>query len=209
MAARYDDGYQTCQRFWGNVPAAMVCRALAILGTKEASKRRAIDLGCGDGKNAEAVAKDGFHVTAIDASPYAIKNAMLHRQSSSIAWLVGDLRLVKGPECAFSLAIATGSFHCLDSENEVFEAIAGMKRLVHPGGLAVFSAFNDGEHDMRGHGDDFSPVLVPHKALVGAFADWEIIEQSSVVQADVHPNNNIPHSHSISRILARRPAPFG
>jgi hypothetical protein len=41
--------------------------------------------------------------------------------------------------------------------------------------------------------------------LVDRYGKWEIQYESDEDLEESHPNNNIAHSHSITRILARKP----
>jgi SAM-dependent methyltransferase len=198
----YDLGYRSCSCFWGKKPAAFVQLAISLL--QEMENRSALDLGCGEGKNAAAIAASGFRVTAIDKSEAAISNAKSAFGSDGIEWLVGDLLAFERPQSSFDLAIATGSFHCLRSPHEVEYAIHKLKDLTKIGGANVLYAFNDGPHDMAGHDENFLPILLPHSFYERAYKDWTVIRSEDTVQEDMHPNNGIAHSHSITRLLARR-----
>ena len=52
---------------------------------------RALDVGCGLGDNAAALARAGFEVTAFDISPTAIDWAKARFSSEDINWLAADL----------------------------------------------------------------------------------------------------------------------
>jgi SAM-dependent methyltransferase len=199
----YDEGYLNSPCFWGHDPAAMVEEACALI--RPASERLAIDLGCGEGKNAAAMAAAGFKVLAIDKSEAAVRNAITNHDADCITWLVSDLLAVCGPWERFQLAIATGSFHCLDTMAQVAQAIATLQRLTCGGGINVLYAFNDGPHDFGGHSASFRPLLLPHDWYLSQYASgWEVLRQSNLSQDDMHPHNNVPHHHSITRILARK-----
>ena len=61
MEGPYDDGYRACPCFWGSRPARLVRRAAEMLGGG-----KALDVGCGDGKNAIHLSESGFDVSAFD-----------------------------------------------------------------------------------------------------------------------------------------------
>lgn len=77
MDGGYDEGYKRCACFWGNKPGKLVEQYLLKL--PEGTGMTALDLGCGEGKNAIALANAGFHVTAVDCS-----NAALETQSQTM-----------------------------------------------------------------------------------------------------------------------------
>lgn len=198
----YDEGYIVCPCFWGDKPAGMVLEALALLGKGE--DRRALDLGCGEGKNAAAIARAGFQVLAIDKSHAAISNAMKAFSKDCVNWLVSDLRGISGPRDNFDLIIATGSLHCLSSEEEISQAVAAMQRMTKISGINVLYSFNDGPQDMGGHDKAFHPTLLSHEKYLKFYDTWEIIHSTNITQRDEHPHNGVEHFHSITRILARR-----
>jgi 2-polyprenyl-3-methyl-5-hydroxy-6-metoxy-1,4-benzoquinol methylase len=198
----YEDGYRHCDRFWGTHPAEYV--VLAMERFANIHDRRALDLGCGEGKNALAMSSAGFEVTAIDVSRTALAHARSAPGAERVNWKNKDLRTLR-TGTLFDLVIATGSLHCLDSPAQVEDALANMRASTKAGGLAVVYSFNDGPHDFNGHQTSFEPVLLSHAFYLNAFQGWRILRESNQVQQDVHPNNNIQHSHSISRILVQKP----
>ncbi len=58
----------------GRPPRATLLRALQASGTRRVARgRRAVDLGCGAGRDALPLLEAGWHVLAIDAEPAALK----------------------------------------------------------------------------------------------------------------------------------------
>lgn len=198
----YDEGYTSCPCFWGTHPAEMVVQA--IHATAVGTRRRALDLGCGEGKNAVALASAGFDVLALDTSEAAVANAIRAFPQDKIQWLVADMRTIRGPKDYFDVIIATGSLHCLASTEDIVYAIGLIKSMTRRGGLNVIYAFNNGPHDMRGHSEKFSPTLLAHSSYLASYSDWEVLRASDSVQLDRHPHNGVEHSHSITRLMARR-----
>ena len=70
----YDEGYKACPCFWGDKPASLVAELMA---THDVADWIVLDLGCGEGKNAAALARAGARVTAIDCSEVAVENELL------------------------------------------------------------------------------------------------------------------------------------
>jgi 2-polyprenyl-3-methyl-5-hydroxy-6-metoxy-1,4-benzoquinol methylase len=198
----YEVGYRDCDRFWGTHPAEYVVLAMQFFANN--NDLRALDMGCGEGKNALAMSSGGFEVTAIDVSLTALGHARSTPGAERVNWQNEDLRTFR-TGTLFDLVIAAGSLHCLDSPAQVEDALANMRAFTKPGGLAVVYSFNDGPHDFNGHQTGFEPVLLSHAYYLNAFQGWRILRESNQVQRDVHPNNNIQHSHAISRILVQKP----
>lgn len=96
-----------------------------------------LDLGCGDGRVAEALAALGLPVTAVDSSPAML--ALAHRRvggraGSAVAVQQGDLvRLRAGG--GFKLAIcAAGTFAHVTTTEDQLRALRAIHRSLAPGG---------------------------------------------------------------------------
>ena len=89
-AAAWDDRYAATELVWSSGPNQFVEQALTDL-----PPGRALDLACGEGRNARWLAERGLQVTALDFSPVAIeKGRRLAEQlpdegASRIDWQVG------------------------------------------------------------------------------------------------------------------------
>ena len=99
---------------------------------------RALDVGCGGGILAEAMARRGAKVTGIDLSEKALRVAELHLHESRL-----EIRYQKS-----SIEEFTGEFElvtCMELLEHVPDPasmVASCKRLVRPGGKVFFSTIN-------------------------------------------------------------------
>ncbi|MCG8699519.1 MAG: class I SAM-dependent methyltransferase [Bacteroidales bacterium] len=87
MTTTYDQHYQTEDLFGSPYPE------LVHFFENYAPKRKLLDLGCGQGRNALTLAKLGYHVTGIDSSRVGI-NQMLQKAHSTnliVKGIVGDI----------------------------------------------------------------------------------------------------------------------
>src|SRR5438105_6681125 len=83
----YDDGYSRCACFWGRSPGSLVQRFITNVPCEGL---RVLDLGCGEGKNAYALAHAGAAVTAVDCSELAIANGRTEFADAEIEWLISE-----------------------------------------------------------------------------------------------------------------------
>jgi 2-polyprenyl-6-hydroxyphenyl methylase/3-demethylubiquinone-9 3-methyltransferase len=103
--------------------------------------QRLLDVGCGGGLLAEALARAGATVTGIDLAPGMIEVARLHAAESALAI---DYRLVE----AEALRASGASFDvvtCLEMLEHVPEPaamVACLAALVRPGGTLIVSTLN-------------------------------------------------------------------
>lgn len=106
------------------------------------SAPKVLDVGCGGGILAEALAKTGAQVTGIDLSQESIKAARQHAQSQNLSI---DYREISAEEIAQT---QTGSFDvvtCMEMLEHVPEpekVIAACAQALKPGGHAFFSSIN-------------------------------------------------------------------
>jgi SAM-dependent methyltransferase len=107
---------------------------------------RALDLGCGTGTNAIALARHGWRVTAIDFSVKAIGRA---RRKASAAGLNVDFRLgdvsdLSGVEGPFEYALDIGCLFTLEPEARQ-RSIDGLARLLPAGSHYMLYAWLPGQ----------------------------------------------------------------
>jgi len=104
--------------------------------------KRIVDVGCGGGILAEAMAAKGATVTGIDLADKPLKVAMLHRMETGTDV---DYRLVSAEDLAAEWPGAFDMVTCMEMLEHVPDppAIVGAcAKLVKPGGLVFFSTIN-------------------------------------------------------------------
>ena len=104
--------------------------------------KRVVDVGCGGGILAEAMAAKGAKVTGIDLADKPLKVAMLHRIESGSGV---DYRLISAEAFAEESPGAFDVVTCMEMLEHVPEppsTVRACAKLVKPGGLVVFSTLN-------------------------------------------------------------------
>ena len=97
-SAGWDERYAATELVWSAGPNQFVEQAIADL-----PPGRALDLACGEGRDARWLAERGWHVTAMDFSPVAIEKGrrladqMAEQVADRIDWQVGDARTAQLP----------------------------------------------------------------------------------------------------------------
>ncbi len=93
-----------------------------------------LDVACGPGLVACAVAAVARHITGIDLTPAMVEQARGRERSlglSNLSWVVGDAQPLPFPDASFSRVITRYSFHHFSDPAGVF---AEMVRVCRPGG---------------------------------------------------------------------------
>lgn len=202
MNGGYDDGYRECPCFWGTEPGSFVRLLSSCIQSFQGVE--ALDAGCGEGKNAVFLAKAGAVVDAIDVSALAIENGRrCWPEYASIRWRVADVREIELPKARYSVVVSYGLLHCMSSTAEVLDVLANLQGATRVGGYNVICAFNDRKQELHAH-PGFLPCLLSHSAYMAAYSLWEVLRASDSDLTETHPHNNLKHTHSMTRILARR-----
>ncbi len=200
----YDEGYRSCPCFWGREPSRLVITLRQRIGSYQGL--RALDAGCGEGKNAAYMAADGCEVLAVDISAAAIANGRRAWQTASgIEWRVEDICELELDSEQFDVVVAYGLLHCLGSTKRLTETVQSLQQATRPSGYHAVCTFNDRAQDLRAH-PGLKPLLQSHAWYLSQYKGWDIVLATDEDLSEVHPHNGITHTHSMTRILARRPS---
>jgi SAM-dependent methyltransferase len=105
---------------------------------------RALDLGCGPGRNARHLASAGFDVDAVDLSPTAIAWAKERAGTAEIRFLQGNAFTMPELTGPYDLIYDSGCFHHLPPHRRV-SYLALLERALAPGGHLALTCFASGE----------------------------------------------------------------
>lgn len=112
---------------------------------------RALDLGCGAGRNALYLAAHGFEVDAVDLSPVAVAWARDRAQQADVdvRFLCGDAFALPAAELSgpYDLVVDSGCLHHLPPHRRV-SYLALLDRVLAPGGHLALTSFAAGDQGM-------------------------------------------------------------
>lgn len=115
-------------------PEPDVCQL--ALGLKADPPRRVLDLGCGIGRHALWLAREGFAVTALDASAAGLDHARAEAEKAGL-----DIRFIQAPMTALPLAdqafdwVLSWNVIYHGNETVVRRTIGEISRVLRPGGI--------------------------------------------------------------------------
>jgi SAM-dependent methyltransferase len=145
---------------------------------------RALDIGCGSGRDAVHLAGHGWQVSAVEFVDKALARAKQRaaEEGVEVQWVRGDVgelgRL--GLEPGYSLLYDFGCIQGL-SDSARRGAAAGLTELAAPGARLLFLAFKAGRRMLLPRGMDRDELL----ALLGD--GWGLQQAESVVTEDMPP----------------------
>lgn len=198
----YDSGYARCGCFWGTEPGSLIKR---FESTKNLAGLCTLDAGCGEGKNAAYLADAGSNVDAIDISSLAITNALrLFGEKSRISWRTANIMDSVVESERYDLVIAYGLLHCLPDARAVETVVRKLQRATKIGGANLICAFNEREQQIESAHPGFHPCLLAHSEYVALYDGWSLEFSSDTDLTETHPHNNIQHTHSMTRLIARK-----
>jgi cyclopropane fatty-acyl-phospholipid synthase-like methyltransferase len=141
-----------------------------------------LDAGCGTGDTALFLAARGHGVTGIDFLEEAIRRARLKaaERGLSVEFLAKDATKLLDWGQRFATVIDSGLFHVF-SDDDRRRYVAGLARLIEPGGRLFLMCFSDAEPGTEG------PRRVSRQELDDAFADGWAVESVQATQFEIHP----------------------
>jgi SAM-dependent methyltransferase len=153
-------------------------------GSDGISPGRALDVGCGTGRDAVYLAEHGWQVTAVDAVDAALAKAKERaaREGAEVQWITADVSDLGGLglEPGYTLLYDFGCIHGLPDRARA-GAVAGLRGLAAPGATLLILAFKRGRRVVLPRGMD-------QEEIIGRFGDaWELSDVQSVAQADMPP----------------------
>jgi len=177
-AADWDERYAQTGLLWSAQP-----NRLLVAETEELPPGSALDLACGEGRNAVWLARRGWSVTAVDFSHVAIAKA---RELSAAAdveidWVVEDLLDYEPPARAFDLVVV---FYLQVPARDRTRILPRAAAAVAPDGVFLLVGHDAGNLE-HGYGGPKDPsVLYTPDDVADSLGDLTI-ERAEVVERPV------------------------
>lgn len=134
--------------------------------------RRAVDIGCGNGRHSELLASLADRVLALDASQTMLETARERLSSASNAELLaGDATALPLDCSTIDLALYVATLHHLPRATDRAESLVELERILRPDGTALVSAWST-THDRFEEGAGFDTTVdwtMPDGSIVDRF----------------------------------------
>ncbi len=133
---------------WGEKESELARIAAERFALKEIGK--VLDVGCGSGRDVIFLAKKGFKVTGIDASPLAKSIAERNAKENKVKALFLNEKIQDStiePE-SFEGVLSYNTLHLFEG-NDLEQAVKKIAQLLKPKGLLFLATFSDKEKSSR------------------------------------------------------------
>lgn len=169
---------------------------------------RAVDVGCGGGRNTQLLLDLGFQVYACD-----VHEGMVASTKKRVAGKLGeneaDKRIIAASflqlpyiHAEFDIAIASGVLHNTETIEEELQGIAELSRIVKPGGCVCVNVFYQGviPEELKPAREDgrvfftregLYMTLLTKEELLTAFADNNLYPVGDVVTYESNVNTGV------------------
>lgn len=173
-AGDWDRRYAEKEMLWSVEPNRFVAEGLAGL-----PPGRALDLACGEGRNALWLASRGWRVRAVDFSSVAVSRARELDREGAVEWEVADLLSYAFPAAEEDLVLVSYLHLPPARMRPLLERAA---RALAPGGTLFFVG-HDRENLEHGTGGPQDPdILHSPETVAGALAGLEIVRAERVAR---------------------------
>lgn len=197
----YEDRYRVDGYYWGIEPNDL---AFDVLKLKYPTRPlRLLEIGCGEGRDAVFFAKNGFIVTAFDATESGIEKAkrLAEIHQVEVNFFKADLKQFRAEE-TYDVIYSSGVFHHMPPQlrEEIFE---NYRNHTAPGGLNAANVFvkksyipippdSDGDDDTWESGE-----------LASYYRNWrmEVMKEEEFACK----SGAVPHRHCMNVVIAQKP----
>jgi SAM-dependent methyltransferase len=179
--ASWDRRYEGRELVWTAEPNRFL-----VAETETLAPGRAIDLACGEGRNAIWLAERGWQAVGADFSEVGLQKAreLANRRGVNVEWVAADLRSYRPDPRAFHLVLV---FYLQVAARERRPILQAAAEAVAPGGTLLLVA-HDSTNLQHGHGgpQDTTVLYTAHDVVTDIAASGLDIERAERVPRPVH-----------------------
>lgn len=199
----YEKRYGNEAYYWGLQPNELCYEIMKI--KPPVKPYRVLEIGCGEGKDAVFLAKNGYLVTAFDAAQTGIDKArsLAKRHGVQIDFFQADV-LDYRPDTSFDIVFSSGVFHYIPGKLRG-EVISSFKEHTTAGGIHAVNVFVD--KPFIDPAPDREPIEVERGSwrsgeLQELYHDW-LFRAGDEIIFDCD-SGGVPHQHCMDILIAEK-----
>ncbi len=201
---KYEEKYKQDGYYWGITPNRLCYEIMKLMPPTK--PYRVLDIGCGEGKDAVFLAKNGYQVTAFDLADSGLKKArdLASRNMAEVDFFQANVNEIVLKD-TYDIIFSSGVFHYLQQEKRK-AFVEMLKEHTTEGGLNVINVFVEKPFinvapDLE---ESEKKIKKPwHTGELDTFYhDWLFHERSELI-FDCN-SGGLPHKHCMDVIVAQK-----
>lgn len=202
MMESYDSVYSKPEFYWGREPNRLCERALASLPVQSRPGARAVDLGCGEGRDLIHLARHGLDVLGVDLSRPGLRKAeaWAAQEGLKIRTVCNSLDRFRLTE-PHDLVYSSGTLTFIPPEVRAV-VFSNYRDWTRSGGINAFNVFVEKPYLPTPHDWGTDEFFFRSGELLAFYWDWEIL-QFEEVEFDCN-SGGVPHRHAMDVLIAKR-----
>lgn len=135
---------QVYDLFMDNVPYEQWCAYITgVLREHDIKEGPILDLGCGTGELTRLLAKEGYDLTGVDASPEMLQEALGRQEEQQILYLLQPMQELELDGCVRAVCSVCDCINYVLEEEELLETFRRVWTCLEPGGIFIFDVNTD------------------------------------------------------------------
>jgi SAM-dependent methyltransferase len=193
----WDERYAAAELIWTAEPNRFLVAEVNGL-----APGRALDLACGEGRDAVWLAAQGWEVTGVDFSRVALDKAhhLAQQHQVRVVWILADVTTYRPPPPGFDLVAI---FYLQLPAEPLAAALGNAVRALAPGGTLLLVG-HDASNLARGYGGPQDPAVLYSPDDIVTNLDGLVIDKAERVPA---PRPDRPRNRRSHRRPGPRPRP--
>lgn len=200
VVSDYDKRYDTAEYYWGISPNNLCYEIMQMRPPVKPLK--VLDIGCGEGKDAVFLARNGYLVTAYDLSEAGIEKGkkLAEKWNTYVDFFKADITDFRAEEC-YDIIFSSGVFHFIKPEIRK-EITANLKEHTNKGGIHAFNVFVDKPFVEIPPDKDVNRFRWNSGELFTLYHDWKLHKTEEII-FDCNSGGS-PHQHCMDIMIAEK-----
>lgn len=196
----YDKRYDMEDYYWGITPNSLCYEIMKLRPPVKPLK--VLDIGCGEGKDAVFLARNGYIVTAFDLSANGIEKGkrLAEKSNTYVDFFKADLTDFRAAEM-YDIIFSSGAFHFIKPEIRE-ELISSLKECTNPNGIHAINVFVEKPFVEVPPDKDSNRFRWDSGELFMHYHDWKLHNMEEII-FDCN-SGGIPHQHCMDIMIAER-----
>lgn len=196
----YEARYQTEDYYWGIVPNRF---CYEIMKRKPPVKPlKVLDIGCGEGKDAVFLARNGYQVSAFDLTDAGLEKGRLlaEKCGTYVDFFKADVKDFR-PTQDYDVIFSSGVFHFIPPALRA-EVLESLQEHTKPGGLHTMNVFVEKSFVKESPDKDKDRYRWKSGELFTYYSDWLFHKMNEEI-FDCN-SGGIPHQHCMDVMIAEK-----